>query len=107
MPALALLLAAATACASAPERCPPPLTTADPYLVVMGDPEAAMIVARHAPLYGRLIDQQVTPPPSPDLTLDDMLDMPALQVTAEGLAAISRELAEMARRRCREAYRTG
>lgn len=97
-----LLLAAALAMGGQGrvEACPPPLTTADSFLTVMADPEAAAIVSRHAPVYVRLLDHQVSPPPSPELTLNDMLEMPALGVSEADLKAINAALAALAEARC-------
>ena len=49
----------------------------------------------NAPAYLRLLEQQVTPPPSAEVTLDDFARIPETAVTEETLRAINAELARL------------
>lgn len=95
---IALLLAACLLQAPAPAP-PAPLTTAEPFLTLMADPDAAAIIVRLAPAYIRLLEQQVTPPPSAEVTLDDFAAIPETGVTEETLTAINAEFAKLPPRR--------
>jgi hypothetical protein len=103
-----LLLALACLTSAAPGGAGDPpvgqFTTADPFLTIMAEPWAAAIVMRHAPHYVRLLDQQVTPPPSAELTLDDLLDIPAAEVTPQDIAEINAALAALPARRPETVY---
>jgi len=99
---LALCLLQANSPAPQPQTGTPEdarLTTADPFLTLMADPEAAAIIIRMAPAYIRLLEQQVTPPPSAEVTLNDFVRIPETGVTEETLKAINAELAKLPPRR--------
>lgn len=107
-PAAALLCAALAACA-APARPvaaqgpspwfepPPPPPGQEPLYVVqlLADPATFPILQKYIPEYLAFLEQQVTPAPPSDFTLDDFRHTTGTQVTNEDIAAIKAELARI------------
>lgn len=74
---------------------PPPPRGQEPLYVIqlLADPDSFPILHRHIPEYLGFLEQQVTPPPPSDFTLDDFRTTTGHQVTEEDIAAIKADLA--------------
>jgi hypothetical protein len=70
-------------------------STHDSFLDLMAQPDTAAVIAARAPRYLQLIEQQVAPPPSAEVTLDDFVHIPETGVTAETLQAIRRDFSQL------------
>ena len=95
------LLAASGAPAAGPAspwfEPPAPAPGQEPLYVtrLLADPQTFPILERYIPEYLAFLEQQVSPPPPSDFTLDDFRHTSGTHVTEEDIAAIKAELARI------------
>jgi hypothetical protein len=70
-------------------------SSADSLLVLLNTPETFDVLRKHIPFFVNLTEHGLIPAFSTQMTLDDLLNAPATQVTAEHIAAINAELARL------------